>query len=182
MHWAGKSPLKPIRRTKARSRPLLPCCALSNATLLPSKKTGSHYICVTNIFETQSLEMCHTLTSRWWLFWQLRLLGSALFLLILCLLHWAIRGALKIHFRKKLGFWPNKGEGGLTEAQVFIEIFQKQICLGKWPEMWWNTQYINGGAISFQFMRVLDPPIPNYSLSQPKKWNFSWKNNMLRIA
>ena len=45
------------------------------------------------------------------------------------------RGALKIHFRKKLGIWPNKGGGGLTEAQVFVEIFQKQICLGKWPEM-----------------------------------------------
>ena len=93
-----------------------------------------------------------------------------------------VRGALKMHFWKKLGIWPNKGRGGLTEAQVFVKIFQNQICLGKWPEMWWNTQYINGEAISYQFMRVLDPPIPNYSLSQPKKWNFSWKNNMLRIA
>ena len=46
-----------------------------------------------------------------------------------------LRGALKTHFWKKLGFWPNKGEGGLTEAQVFVEIFQKQIFLGKWPEM-----------------------------------------------
>ena len=46
-----------------------------------------------------------------------------------------IRGALKMHFRKKLGIWPNKGRGGLTEAQVFVEIFQNQICLGKWPEM-----------------------------------------------
>ena len=40
-----------------------------------------------------------------------------------------------MHFRKKLGIWPNKGGGGLTEAQVFVEIFQNQICLGKWPEM-----------------------------------------------
>ena len=61
-----------------------------------------------------------------------------------------IRGAIKINFRKNLGFWPNKGGRGLTEAQVFVEIFQNQICLGKWPEMWWNTQYINGGAISHQ--------------------------------
>ena len=45
-----------------------------------------------------------------------------------------------------------------TKAQVFVENFQNQICLGKWPEMLWNTQYINGGAISYQFMRVLDPP------------------------
>ena len=46
-----------------------------------------------------------------------------------------IRGALKTHFRKKLGIWPNKGRGGLTEAQVFVKIFQNQICLGKWTEM-----------------------------------------------
>ena len=46
-----------------------------------------------------------------------------------------IRGAIKINFRKNLGFWPNKGGGGLTEAQVFVEIFQNQICLGKWLEM-----------------------------------------------
>ena len=50
-------------------------------------------------------------------------------------LYYSVRGALKTHFRKKLGFWPNKGGGGLSEAQVFVEIFQKQICLGKWPEM-----------------------------------------------
>ena len=50
-------------------------------------------------------------------------------------------------------------QGGLTEAQVFVETFQNQICLGKWLEMWWNTQCINGGAMSYQFMRVLDPPI-----------------------
>ena len=76
----------------------------------------------------------------------------------------------KLVFRKKLGIWPNKGEGGLTEAQVFVEIFQNQICLGKWPEMWWNTQYINGGAVSNQFMRVLDPQFPIPQLSQPKTW------------
>ena len=46
-----------------------------------------------------------------------------------------IRGAIQIAFRKKLGIWPNKGGGGLTEAQVFVENFQNQICLGKWPEM-----------------------------------------------
>ena len=46
-----------------------------------------------------------------------------------------IRGAIKIIFRKNLGFWPNKGGGGLTEAQVFVKIFQNQIGLGKWPEM-----------------------------------------------
>ena len=34
-----------------------------------------------------------------------------------------------MHFRKKLGIWPNKGRGGLTEAQVFVKIFQNQICL-----------------------------------------------------
>ena len=51
---------------------------------------------------------------------------------------WGIRGAIKDHFRKNLGFWPNKrgggggGGGGLTEVQVFVEIFQNQICLGKW--------------------------------------------------
>ena len=47
------------------------------------------------------------------------------------------RSAIKNYFRKKLGFWPIKGGGGggLTEAQVFVEIFQNQICLGKWPEM-----------------------------------------------
>ena len=73
------------------------------------------------------------------------------------LIKW-IRGAIKIDFRKNLGFWPNQGGGGLTEAQVFVEIFQKQICLGKWLEMWWNTQYINGGAISHQFMKFFDPP------------------------
>ena len=138
VHRAGKSPLKPIRRTKAQSRPLLPCCALSNATLLPSKKTGSHYVCVTNIFKTRSLgistspvdhdhvlrntvgsfqqiqliinifetrslevlykcvtnifkirslEVRHTLSSGRGLFWPPGLLGGALFLLILCLLH-----------------------------------------------------------------------------------------------
>ena len=42
-----------------------------------------------------------------------------------------LRGAIKMVFRKKLGIWPNKGQGGLTEAQVFVEIFQNQICLGK---------------------------------------------------
>ena len=47
----------------------------------------------------------------------------------------SLRGALKMVFRKKLGIWPHKGRGGLTEAQVFVEIFQNQICLGKWPEM-----------------------------------------------
>ena len=37
-------------------------------------------------------------------------------------------GAIKIGFRKKLGIWPTKGGGeGLTEAQVFVEIFQNQI-------------------------------------------------------
>ena len=41
---------------------------------------------------------------------------------------------------KKIGkSWalgPTRGGGeGLTEAQVFVEIFQNQICLGKWPEM-----------------------------------------------
>ena len=47
-----------------------------------------------------------------------------------------IRGAIKIDFWKNLGFWPNKGGGEcLTEAQVFVEIFQNQICLGKWLEM-----------------------------------------------
>ena len=40
------------------------------------------------------------------------------------------RGAIKIAFRKRLGIWPNKGWGGLTETQVFVEIFQNQICLG----------------------------------------------------
>ena len=44
------------------------------------------------------------------------------------------KGAIKIHFRKKLGIWPYEGRGGLTEAQVFVEIVQNQICLGKWPE------------------------------------------------
>ena len=92
-------------------------------------------------------------------------------------------GAIKIAFRKNLGFWPNKGGGGgLTEAQVIVKMFQNQICLGKLLEMWWNTQYINGGAISHQFMKFLEPPIPNYSLSQPKKMKFFMKNNMLRIA
>ena len=43
--------------------------------------------------------------------------------------------AINIDFRKNLVFWPNKGGGGLTEAQVFVEIFQNQICLGKWLEM-----------------------------------------------
>ena len=47
----------------------------------------------------------------------------------------SLRGALKMHFRKNLGIWPNKGWGGLTKTQVFVEIFQNQICLGKWPEM-----------------------------------------------
>ena len=87
----------------------------------------------------------------------------------------------KLIFRKTWAFGPTRG-GGLTEAQVFVKIFQNQICLGKWPEMWWNTQYINGGAISHQFMKFLDPSIPNYSLSQPKKMKFFMKNNMLRIA
>ena len=35
----------------------------------------------------------------------------------------SLRGALKMVFRKKLGIWPHKGRGGLTEAQVFVEIF-----------------------------------------------------------
>ena len=30
--------------------------------------------------------------------------------------------------------------------------------------MWWNTQYINGGVISHQFMRLLDPNIPQSQL------------------
>ena len=46
-----------------------------------------------------------------------------------------LRGAIKMVFRKKLGIWPNKGGGGLTDAQVFVENSQNQICIGKWPEM-----------------------------------------------
>ena len=69
------------------------------------------------------------------------------------------KGSLQNSFLEKVGHSAQQGGGGLTEAQVFVEIFQNQICLGKWPKMWWNTQYINGGAISYQFMRVLDPPI-----------------------
>ena len=51
--------------------------------------------------------------------------------LLLPLLPLLVRGAIKMVFRKKLGIWPNKGRGGLTEAQVFVEILQNQICLGK---------------------------------------------------
>ena len=43
-----------------------------------------------------------------------------------------VRGAVKLIFQKNLGIWPKKG-GCLTEAQAFVEIFQNQICLGKWP-------------------------------------------------
>ena len=38
-------------------------------------------------------------------------------------------------FGKSWAFGPTRGGGGLTEAQIFVEIFQKQICLTKWPEM-----------------------------------------------
>ena len=50
--------------------------------------------------------------------------------------------------------------------------------------MWWNTLYINGGAISYQFMRVLDPPIrrPNHPKMENKHKLFSffiWCPNLL---
>ena len=45
-------------------------------------------------------------------------------------------GSLQNSFLEKVGHSAQQGGGGgLTEAQVFVEIFQNQICLGKWPEM-----------------------------------------------
>ena len=77
--------------------------------------------------------------------------------LYLCSLSIAQRGA-------SLAF-----DKGCHQAQVSVKIFQNQICLGEWPEMWWNTQYIDWGAISYkinQLMRVLSPPIhcPNQKM------------------
>ena len=66
-----------------------------------------------------------------------------------------------------------------AQSQVFIQIFQNKMCLGKWPEMWWNTQYINGRSISYQFVRVLDTP---FCRPNQKNETFHEKNNMLRIA
>ena len=44
--------------------------------------------------------------------------------------------------------------------------------------MWWNTQYINGGSISYQFMRLLDPHIrhPNQKIYffQRAFYRLSW--------
>ena len=45
------------------------------------------------------------------------------------------KGCPQNAFSEKVGLLAQQGGGGLTEAQVFDEIFQKQICLGKWPEM-----------------------------------------------
>ena len=45
------------------------------------------------------------------------------------------KGCPQNAFSEKVGLLAQQGGGGLTEAQVFVEIFQKQICLGKWPEM-----------------------------------------------
>ena len=44
------------------------------------------------------------------------------------------KGGPQNAFSEKVGHLAQQG-AGLTEAQVFVEIFQKQICLGKWPEM-----------------------------------------------
>ena len=87
----------------------------------------------------------------------------------ICNILWSPRGSRDTDRMKKCEWLTNwQGLKGslqnwflekMTKAQVFVEIFQNQICLGKWPEMWWNTQYKNGGAISYQFMRVLDLPI-----------------------
>ena len=46
-----------------------------------------------------------------------------------------ILGELSTKKLEKVGHLAQQGGGGLTEAQVFVEIFQNQICLGKWPEM-----------------------------------------------
>ena len=64
--------------------------------------------------------------------------------------------------------WPSfsrpstqEGRGtwlGLTQSKVFINCFQNKLYYGKWPEMWWNRKYINGWAISDQFMMVLNTP------------------------
>ena len=43
------------------------------------------------------------------------------------------KGCHQNKFSEKLGLLAQQGGGrGLTEAQVFVEIFQNQICLGKW--------------------------------------------------
>ena len=48
------------------------------------------------------------------------------------------------------------------------------------PEMWWNTQYINGKAISYQFMRVENPPFLQFQLFPPKMIYFPLKKRHQR--
>ena len=50
-----------------------------------------------------------------------------------------LRGAFKTDFWRYLGFCPNQGGGGLTQSQVVIKIRKNELCLFKWPEIWWNT-------------------------------------------
>ena len=45
------------------------------------------------------------------------------------------KGCRQNLFSEKLGLLAQQGGGGLTEAQVFVKIFQNKICLGKWLEM-----------------------------------------------
>ena len=93
-----------------------------------------------NDLRTDDRLIVHTLASRHWTRRTIRNTGS-LTLEFLAHLCWnsqrgrTLKGAIKFVFRKKLGIWPNKGRGGLTEAQVLVKIFQNQICHGKWPEM-----------------------------------------------
>ena len=94
-----------------------------------------------------------------------------------------IRGAVKLVFSEKVGHLAQQGGKEVSPKTKFLLKFSKikfALVNGKKCDETHNK--IIGGAISYQFMRFLDPPIPNYSLSQPKKMKFFMKNNMLRIA
>ena len=81
-----------------------------------------------------------------------------------------VRGAIKINFRKNLGFWPNKGGWGVWPKPKFLLKFSKvkfalvnvmKHTIHKWGS---NTLSIHEG---------LGPP---NSLSQPNNWNFPLEN------
>ena len=86
-----------------------------------------------------------------------------------------LRGAIEDRFCKTWSFWPTRG-GRSDQRPTFLKICKNKINLCKWSELWWNTQYINGEVISHQFMRLMDPYIPQ---SQPKMQNKHTQNLIL---
>ena len=70
----------------------------------------------------------------------------------------------------------DSGSGGLTKSQLCCKICKNKVNLCKWWEMWWNTQYKNGGQYLINLRGYKTPLFPN-----PQSQLFFTKR-MLRIA